>query len=144
EQFLVQPEIETTIKVEAFFSDGSQRDVTGLAVFESTHPGIAALGNGLVRSATPGETTILVRYLHQQTKVRLAFVPERPDFVWSKPPANNFIDDHVFARLKKLRLNPSEVCSDSVFLRRAYLDLLGILPTPQEARRFLGDARADK
>ena len=42
-----------------------------------------------------GETTILVRYLDHQAAVRLAFVPGRPDFVWSDPPENNFIDHLV-------------------------------------------------
>jgi hypothetical protein len=144
EQFLVQPEVETKIKAVAVYSDGSERDVTRLAVFESTHAGISVAGDGTVRSTTPGQTTVLVRYLDQQVMVRLAFVPARPDFVWAEVPPHNFIDTHVFARLKKLRVNPSELCPDHVFLRRAYLDLLGVLPTPDEARRFLGDKRADK
>jgi hypothetical protein len=144
EQFLVQPETETRITVQAVFADGSKRDVTRLAVFDSTHPGIPAGGDGLVRSTRPGETAVLVRYLDQQVTVRLAFVPERPDFVWSNPQASNFVDGLVFARLKKLRRNPSDLCADSVFLRRAYLDLLGILPAPEESREFLSDRRADR
>jgi hypothetical protein len=144
ERFLVQPEIDTTLKVEASFSDGSKRDVTHLAVFESSHPGIGVNGDGLVRSAEPGETTVLVRYLDQQVTVRLAFVAARPNFTWANPPAFNFIDERVFARLKKLRMNPSDLCSDSIFLRRAYLDLLGILPTPEETRQFLAAQQPDK
>jgi hypothetical protein len=144
ECFLVQPQVETTIRADAFFSDGSQRDVTRLAVFESTDLGMTVNGDGTVRSTQTGETTILVRYLDQQVTVRLAFVPERPLFTWANPTAFNFIDEYVFARLKKLRMNPSEVCSDSIFLRRAYLDLLGILPSPDEARRFLNDRHSAK
>src|SRR5262249_45973283 len=53
-------------------------------------------------------------------------------------------DRHVFARLRTLRLRPSDLCPDHVFLRRAYLDALGVLPTPSEARRFLADTRPDK
>jgi hypothetical protein len=144
EQFLVQPQLETRITAKAHFSDGSVRDVTGLAVFESTHPDIAAARDGTVRSTRPAQATILVRYLERQATVRLAFVGERPNFTWANPQPFNFIDELVFARLKKLRINPSEVCTDTVFLRRAYLDLLGIPPTPEEARRFLADQRADK
>jgi hypothetical protein len=144
ERFLVQPEVETTIKAQAVFSDGSKRDVTRLACFESTNPAIDVSENGVVRSAEPGETTILVRYLNQQTTVRLAFLPRRPDFVWAKPSPASYIDEHVYARLQKLRMNPSEPCSDPVFLRRAYLDLLGMPPSAAEAKRFLDDNSADK
>jgi hypothetical protein len=144
EQFLVQPQVETRISVKAHFTDGSVRDVTHLAVFESTQPGIGVEGDGTVRSSLPGQTTILVRYLQQQVMVRLAFVAERPNFAWANPRPFNYIDEHVFARLKKLRMNPSDVCSDSVFLRRTYLDLLGILPKPAEVKRFLADQRPDK
>jgi hypothetical protein len=144
EQFLVQPQIETRIVVKAHFTDGSVRDVTHLAVFESTHPGINVEGNGVVRSSLPAQTTILVRYLQQQVMVRLAFIAERPNFAWANVQPFNFVDDHVFARLKKLRMNPSDLCSDTVFVRRAHLDLLGIPPTPAETKRFLADQRPDK
>jgi len=144
ERFLVQPVVEAAIKAQAVFSDGSKRDVTGLACFESTNLAIDVSEDGVVRSTQPGETTILVRYLNQQTTVRLAFVPERPGFVWAQPAAANFIDENVFARLQKLRVNPSELCSDPIFLRRAYLDLLGLPPGAAEARRFLDDNRPDK
>jgi hypothetical protein len=144
EKFLVQPENETKIIVKAHFSSGDVRDVTNLAVFESSHLTIGVEGNGIVRSTTPGQATVLVRYLDKQVLVRLAFVAERPDFVWANPKPFNFVDDKIFARLKKLRLNPSDVCPDTVFLRRVYLDLLGVLPTPDETVRFLADKRADK
>jgi Protein of unknown function (DUF1549)/Protein of unknown function (DUF1553) len=144
ERFLVQPEVETTIKAQAIFSDGSTRDVTRLGCFESTNADIDVSENGVVRSTRPGETTILVRYLNQQTTVRLAFVPQRPGYVRAKPVAANFVDEHVFARLQKLRMNPSDLCGDPIFLRRAYLDLLGLPPSADQARRFLSDNRPDK
>src|SRR5438132_9519604 len=74
--------------------------------------------------------------------MRLAFVPARPDCVWKTPPCNNYIDEHIFAKLRTLRMNPSELCSDEVFVRRAYLDLLGILPTAEEARAFVNRSAA--
>jgi hypothetical protein len=58
--------------------------------------------------------------------------------------ANNFIDEHIFRKLYTLRMNPSELCSDTVFLRRAYLDLLGVVPTAETARAFTADPASDK
>jgi hypothetical protein len=76
--------------------------------------------------------------------VRLAYVPARPDFVSANPPAANYIDEHVFAKLRSLRMNPSELAGDSEFIRRAYLDTLGVLPTADEARDFVSDQASDK
>lgn len=144
EEYILQPMNEITLHVRATFSDGKSKDVSKLAVFESTNAKIDVSRDGHVASAEPGETTIIVRYLHLQATALLDFVPARPDFVWKKPPVNNYIDTHVNARLVKLRMNPSEVCSDSEFIRRVHLDLVGLLPTPDETRKFLADNGADK
>src|SRR5260370_22758584 len=110
------------------FSDGSTRDVTNLAVYDLSNP-LAEVGHdGLVQRHGMGTTTVVVRYLGKQTPVRLAFAPARPGFVWQGPSPTNYIDEQVFARLKELRTNPSPPSSDSVFVRPAFLHLLGVLP----------------
>jgi hypothetical protein len=143
ELVLVEPAASAPLSVRAVFAD-AQRDVTRLAVYETTNLVAGVSPGGLVERAAFGETTILVRYLDQQQPVRVAFVPARPDFAWQAPPEANYIDRHVYSRLKALRINPSDVCSDTVFVRRAYLDLLGLLPTSDEARCFAADTRPDK
>src|SRR6266581_5369367 len=137
---LVEPASEVQLHVRARFSDGSSRDVTSLAVYELANGPARVSHDGLVERQGMGETTVLVRYLHCQEPVRLAFVPARPNFVWQQQPANNYIDEHIFAKLRTLRMNPSRLCSDEVFLRRAYLDLLGILPTADEAQAFVSQS----
>jgi hypothetical protein len=144
EAVLVAPQDHLEVQVRAWFSDGSSRNVTNLAVFETSNLGAAIGAGGMVRGQQFGETAILVRYLDQQTVVRVAFVPARPDFVWQSAPEVNYIDRHVFTKLHTLKMNPSELCSDSVFVRRVYLDSLGLLPTAKEAKGFLQDTRADK
>src|SRR5262245_13351220 len=144
EKILTDPDKELQLRAHAFFSDGSRRDVTEMAVYESAN-GLAKVSHdGLVDREGMGETTVLVRYLRAQVPVRLAFIPARTEFVWKTPPANNYIDEHVFAKLRTLRMNPSESCTDNEFIRRAYLDLLGLIPTVEEARAFVTDKRHDK
>ncbi len=133
------------LRVVAMFSDGRERDVTGLAVFDSSNLVARTGRDGVVMRNRPGETTILVRYLDRQATARLAFVPER---AWLCLAATcrrvNDIDRHVFAKLRTLRIQPSDLCSDNVFLRRAYLDAIGTLPTAVETRHFLADGRPNK
>ncbi len=92
--------------------------------------------SGLVKATRSCETAVSVRYMNGRGTARLAFLAENANFVWRGSPANGQIDELVFAKLKAMRINPSAVCDDSVFLRRAFLDTIGRLPEPAEARRF--------
>ena len=144
EQVLVQPHHDLQINATAIFSDGSRRDVTDLVVYESSGSEVSISAEGLARFAAPGEATVLVRFLHLQHPVRLALVPQRADFVWSESAPHNYVDEHVLAKLRSLRINPSQLSGDSEFIRRAYLDALGVLPTAAEARSFVADVSPAK
>ena len=76
--------------------------------------------------------------------VRLTYLEPKPGFNWSNPPENNYVDKHIFAKLKMLNIQPSDLCSDQEFVRRAYLDVCGVLPNPQEVQEFLASKDADK
>lgn len=138
------PQDQFKLQVEAEFSDGSRRDVTDLAVYETSNLNVSVGADGLVARDAFGEATVIVRYLNQQVPVRVAFLDRRDDFVWHERPGRNHVDEWVFAKLRKFRANPAETCSDHVFLRRAYLDLLGFLPTAEEAREFMASADRSK
>ena len=144
ERVLIEPAGEVKLKAVATFSDGTVRDVTRLAVFEPNNLGVKVSADGVVTRERFGETTVLVRFLGQQVPVRLAFAPERKDFAWSDPAPANFVDGHIFKKLRTLRMNPAGVCDDATFLRRAWLDLLGIVPPPDAVRAFVADSTADK
>lgn len=144
QQVLVEPADRLQIRAIARLSDGSERDVSNLCVYEQSADLAKISPDGLVLRQRMGETAVVVRYLQCQQVIRLAFVPSRPGFVWNSPESNNYIDEAVFAKLKTLRVNPSGPCTDGEFLRRAYLDLLGKLPTPEEAKSFLDDSSPNK
>src|SRR5581483_9901510 len=116
------------------------RDVTRLTVFSSSDPAVADVtSSGLVSFKQPGEVAILCRYLMELQTVRLTYLEPRDGFVWTNPPQNNYIDKFVFAKLKMLSLPPSDLCTDAEFVRRAYLDVCGVVPTPKETSDFLPD-----
>jgi hypothetical protein len=126
------------LAVIAHFADGSSRDVSRLTVFTSSDPAIAGVStSGLVEFEQPGEVAILCRYLDELVPVRLTYLEPRPGFAWANPPESNYVDRHVFAKLKMLSIPPSDVCTDEEFVRRAYMDICGVLPTAAETKAFL-------
>lgn len=139
------PGLDQQLVVRARFRDGSVRDVTRLArysVSDETQAQVDPFGR--VRRLHRGEVSVLVHFETLVATSRLAFLEPVPGFAWNDPPSANFIDDHVLAKLKLLRIAPSDLADDPTFVRRVFVDTLGILPTPQEVRRFLDDPRPDK
>jgi hypothetical protein len=144
ETVVVAPADAQQLEVHAVFADGLRLDVRHLAVYELTDNLAEVSSDGLVKKTLLGETTILVRYLQLQVPVRIAFLPSSPAITWQAPAAANRLDELIFERLQTLQLTPSQPCDDATYLRRAYLDLLGVMPTPEEANSFLSDAAPDK
>ncbi|MGV3530837.1 MAG: DUF1549 and DUF1553 domain-containing protein, partial [Chthoniobacteraceae bacterium] len=141
---IVEPERGVKLSAAAVFSDGTRRDVSRLAVYEPNDVLTKAGVEGELTRERAGETTVLVRYLNQQVPVTLNWVPTREGWAWQDVPTDNFIDELVFGKLRKISIQPSELCTDDVFIRRAYLDLLGFVPSADAARAFVADAAPDK
>lgn len=124
----------------ARYSDGSDRDVTDLAVFLSNNDAVATVSNaGLVTGTGPGGAFILARF-DQFTQGAAIIVRPGTPYTARASTSTNAIDRLVAARWQNMHLTPSEVCTDETFLRRATLDLIGLLPTPAEREQFLNDA----
>lgn len=132
------------LKTIATFSDGTTRDVTETALFESNDSAMATVTEGGVVTAldVPGKASVMVRY-QDRVAVYNAAIPMGVA-VDALPAAKNFIDELVFANLKDLGIPPSDVCDDATFLRRVSLDIGGRLPTESEAQAFLQDQDPEK
>ncbi len=126
------------VVVRATYSDGTDRDVTGLALFLSNNDTAARIdGDGAVTAGERGEAVVMARFATFTVGVPFITLPKGLKFSWPGVPENNYIDTLVHAKLKKLRVEPSPLCDDPTFVRRVYLDVIGVLPTPDEYARFL-------
>jgi hypothetical protein len=132
------------VVVRARFSDGTDRDVSRFTVFLSNNAAAVSVDEqGLATGKGPGEAFILARFDKFTSGVPIIV---RPGTEFHSPgtASVNYIDTLVHAKLDRLNILPSEVCSDETFLRRVYIDLIGLLPTSQDRAKFLADTNPKK
>lgn len=128
------------LTVRAKYSDGTDRDVTSLAYFSSNNENSASVSqDGVITAHARGESFVMARFDTHTVGSHFITLPKGLDFKWSNPPANNYIDEHMNSKFLKLRMNPSQLCSDEKFLRRVTLDICGVLPTVEEYEKFMAD-----
>jgi len=144
ELMALDPEGEHRLLVTARLADGRREDFSDQVLYETNNREVARVTpEGLVRVVAPGETYVMIRaaghFVSARVGVIKAPIPDYPDL-----PRHNFIDDHVFAKLRRLHIVPSELASDEEFIRRLCLDLTGKLPPPERVREFLADEDAQK
>ena len=142
---MAAPGATSQVKVTARFADGQTRDVTREATIESNSPTVAKVdAASLVSGERVGEATLLVRYQGKYSTIPVQILNPKPGFAWKPLPQNNYIDQHIDAKLQKLKIQPSPVTDDSTFLRRVTVDLTGQLPSPDDVRAFLADPAPSK
>lgn len=144
----VNPEEKGELGVLAYYTDGSVREITALADFTSSDDSFVEVDEAgqFTVGMKRGEGVIVVRYMGKVAITILTAPPSRllPADHYAQIPRHNFIDEHVIARWAELGLSPSDLCSDSEFIRRASLDLTGTLPSVERVVSFLADNAADK
>lgn len=144
---VLKPKDQMQVLVRAWYSDGHAEDVTRWARFSSTEDLVAGVDeSGRVKVQGHGEAAITAGFGNLVAATRITSpLPSTPaPAVFASAARHNFIDDLVLKKLEALHIPPSPLCSDNEFVRRAYLDAAGILPTPAEVQKFVGDARPDR
>lgn len=134
------PDASQQLSVMARFADGSRRDVTHLAKYEVSDPLAAQVSQeGFVKGIDRGQSAIIVRYAGYIETPLMTLVREIQGFAWNNPPEANYIDTHVNAKLRQLQFEPAPKCDDRTFIRRAFLDAIGLLPEPSDIDAFLAE-----
>ncbi len=130
---------ERQMVVIAHLANGRTEGVTDQVHFESNNKEVLKVSeSGRVTAVGRGETDVIIRAAGRDATARFGVIEELiadyPDV-----PRRNLIDEHVFAKLRKFHILPSELSSDEEFLRRICLDVAGRLPPPARVREFLAD-----
>lgn len=145
---VLAPNAGQQLVVTAHYADGSARDVTSLSRFVSNQDPVAAVdSSGHVRMLRTGEAVVRASFRGQVAITRLAVpfggqvAPGAAD-PWAG--SVNALDRAIFPKLRRLRIVPSAACTDAEFLRRAHLDLTGVIPSVEETRKFLESQEPEK
>lgn len=133
------------LTVRANYSDGTNRDVTSLAFFSTNNETSAEVSQkGHVIAHERGEAFIMARFETHTVGSHFVVLPKGLQYEDPKTPEYNYVDTLIHNKLRKLRITPSEVCSDSEFIRRVSLDVIGMLPTGEEYTAFVADTDPKK
>lgn len=128
------------LTVRAHYSDGTDRDVTTTALFLSSNDASAKIDeNGVITTGQRGEAFVMARFATHTVGTQVIVIPKGLQYEWPKIEERNFVDQLVHEKLRNLRMTPSEVCDDETFLRRAYIDIIGMLPTSEQVLKFVED-----
>ncbi len=133
------------LTVRARYSDGTDRDVTSLAVFLTNNDVSAPVSpDGLVTAGQRGEAFVMARFETHTVGSQFIVLPRGLEFTFPEEPEVNYVDTLVNNKLKKLRIAPSGQCDDATFLRRAAIDIVGLPPTVEEYHRFMASTDPKK
>ncbi|MEX0977652.1 MAG: DUF1549 domain-containing protein, partial [Pirellulales bacterium] len=136
------PGMTQQMRVLATYTDGAVRDVTLESFIDSGNTEVAEPDKlGLVSVVRRGEAPVLARFEGAYTATTITVMGDRSGYEWKDAPTNNFIDELVHNKLKRVKSLPSDTCTDAEFIRRVSLDLVGLPPTSEQVLAFVADPR---
>ena len=132
------------LRVEATYSDGTIRDVTALCKFDSSDDGVVAVTtNGLATAVGRGQGNVMARF-EGQAQIATFVVPYSDSVSLAGWKDQNYVDKLAANKFRELGIEPSGLCDDATFVRRAFLDATGSLPTVAETSQFIASTAANK
>lgn len=143
----LEPDAHAQLLVQAQYSDGNVRDVTRWSHYETNDATVAeAHLDGRISAIGSGKAAISVNYQGKFNAVEVVvpFAESVDEAIYASLPHANYIDEILIREWQRLRLTPSSLADDATFLRRAYLDITGTLPSPERVLEFIGDTTPDK
>jgi len=143
----LKPDGSQQLTVRAIFNDGHTEDVTRWAKYTDANSSVTQADEaGNVKVMGQGEGAVTVWYLSRiaLATITVPFTNQISPETFARASKRNFIDELVTKKLESLNLPPSPKSWDEEFIRRAYLDTIGVLPSAQEARDFLASEKTDK
>jgi hypothetical protein len=138
------PGFKQQLRVQAVDSTGATRDVTAWARYDSMDDSVVSVSpSGLLSAVGRGQAPVMIRF-EGQAEIAMTVVPFADSVALDGWQSRNFIDDLAAAKFRELGITPSGLCDDSTFLRRAFLDAVGALPSREETVAFLESPDPDK
>ena len=145
DKLVLKPGQKHKVQLIADYDNGTSRDVTKLGIIDANNTQYAYTeGEGIVVAGDPGETAIVARYQRKFAATAVMVIKADTKFVATPVPTDHYIDKHVIEKLNRLKVSPSPLAGDEEFLRRVYLDTIGIQPTPKEIKEFLANKNPNK
>ena len=141
---VLEPEGTQQLLVTGYLSNGRREDITEQVLYVTNNPEVVKVTpEGLVKAVKTGETAVMVRAAGKAISAGFGVIAQ-PIADYPEVPRKNFIDEHVFAKLRRFNIIPSPLSSDEEFLRRVCLDMTGTLPPPERVREFLSSEDPQK